>query len=130
VARKDTRSRRQRILIAGDKLQARNLFARKLRAEGYDIVAVGSRNAALSELRSSRYDVLVIDLDMSDLEGFGVLREIRKEIPHVRVLAVSEDMPSKVLEIATLFGATSTLEKAVAGRSLVHETRRLLGETA
>lgn len=130
MPRKNTQSERRRILIAGCRPQVRSVFARKLKTEGYDVVGVGSRNAALSRLRSSRFDVLVIDLDMSDLEGFGVLREIRKEMPYVRVLAISEAMPFKVLQIATWFGATSTLEKTASERRLVHETRRLLGETA
>lgn len=130
MARKNSRSGQRRILIAGDEPEARALFTRKLRAEGYEVVGVASRHAALSQLRSGRFDVLVLDLDMPDLEGFRVLTEIRRKAPSVRILAVSEDIPLKVLEVATIFGATSTLGKSAAGRSLVHETRRLLGEMA
>ena len=98
-----------------------------MRAAGYDVVGVGSGNAALAELRSSRFDLLVLDLDMPDVDGFEVLKTIRSEMPHLPVLVISGYLQGALLQAANCFGATSTLDKISAAESLVEVTRRLLG---
>ena len=84
----------------------------------------------MKQLHASRFDVLVLDLDMPDLNGFEMLKKVRSELPHVRVLVVSEYLRGALLEAARLFGATSTLDKAKASKALIEETHRLVGDAA
>jgi two-component system OmpR family response regulator len=101
-----------------------------LQTVGYAVKGVDSGEAILKALHSSRFDLLVLDLDMPDLDGFAVLKQVRSELPHIRVLVVSEFLQGALLEAATWFGAASTMTKAMAIRTLVEETRRLLGDAA
>jgi DNA-binding NtrC family response regulator len=130
VARKNARPHQARILVAGDKSRVRDRFVRILRAQGDEVIVVASLDSVMTALRSSRFDLLLLDLDMADVEGFGILREIRRTMPQVHVLAVSGNIPGDLLEIAIWFGAAGTMEKHLAGKSLLRETRRLLGQTA
>lgn len=119
--------RQARILVADDDSQVRKRFIRRLQTAGYDAVGVGSGEAIMHELHGSRFDLLVLDLDMPDLDGFEVLKRIRSELPHIRILVVSQYLRGALLEAATCFGAASTLDKTTASKSLIEETRRLLG---
>src|SRR5690348_6384067 len=54
---------------------------------GLKIVAeVGDGRAALEQIRSLKPDIAVLDIDMPELDGFGVARALQKENPDVRVI--------------------------------------------
>jgi CheY-like chemotaxis protein len=126
----ENKIRRARILVADDDFQVRQRFTKRLQSVGYEAVGVASGKAALTQLHASRFDVLVLDLDMPDLNGFEMLQKVRSELPHVRVLVVSEYLQGALLEAARLFGAASTLDKAKAKKALIEETHRLVGDAA
>lgn len=130
VGRESTRSGQSRILVADEDSKVRDRFVQRLQTVGYEAVAVASGKAALKRLRSSRFDLLVLDLDMDDLHGFGFLTQVRTELPHVRILVTSKYLHGALLEAATCFGAASTLDKATAKKLLIEETHRLLGDAA
>jgi CheY-like chemotaxis protein len=117
-----------RILVVDDDPQVRRLFARKLRSAGYSVSEAQSGRQALDVLRGSRFDLLVLDLEMPDTDGFEVLKSMRSEQPHLRVLVISGYMQGGLLKAAEWFGATATIDKVTALQSLVETARRLLGE--
>ena len=117
-----------RILVVDDDPQVRRLFARKLRSAGYSVSEAQSGRQALVVLRGSRFDLMVLDLEMPDTDGFEVLKSMRSEQPHLRVLVISGYMQGGLLEAAEWFGATATIDKLTAPQSLVETARRLLGE--
>jgi CheY-like chemotaxis protein len=122
-------SRVSRILVADDDLQVRKLFTRKLKSAGYDVSEAGTGQQALATLRSTRFQVLVLDLDMPDTDGFSVLKAVRSEMPHLRVLVISGYMQGQLLEAAEWFGAGATIGKANAPDLLVETVHRLLGDS-
>jgi CheY-like chemotaxis protein len=130
VVRKSSGGFQRRILVADHEQRTRDIFIRKLAAAGYTAVAADSGRAALQQLRTARFDLFILNLDMPDLEGFDLLKIVRKEMPHVRVLVISGYMQGQLLEAANWFGVASTLKKTKAVRLLVPMTRKLLGEAA
>lgn len=112
--------------MADDESQVVKLFARKLRMAGYEVLGVSSGNAAMSALRSVTFDLLILDLDMPDIDGFDVLKTIRTEMPDLPVLVVSGYIQGALLEAATCLGAVATLSKVTAPESLVDTVRELL----
>jgi two-component system OmpR family response regulator len=116
-----------RILVADNEPQVCRLFARKLRLAGYAVSEAGSGTKALDLLRSARFDVLVLDLDMPGADSFDVLKEVRSEMPHLRVLAVS--VRRELLEAAEWFGAVSAIDKVSAPDRLVMTVKRLAGDS-
>lgn len=67
----------KKILIAEDEKAIGSALSNKLRAEGFDITLVEDGAAALNELKSNQYDLAVIDLIMSNVDGFKVLNEMK-----------------------------------------------------
>jgi PAS domain S-box-containing protein len=69
---------RRRILLADDNGDLREYLARLLSSE-YDVVAVRNGLEALSEARAGRFDVIVSDLMMPELDGIELLKAVRSD---------------------------------------------------
>src|SRR4030095_16798712 len=67
-----------RILLADDNADMRDYVARLL-SEHYEIEAVADGTAALSAARKRRPDLVLTDVMMPRLDGFGLLRELRAD---------------------------------------------------
>ena len=75
-----------RVLLADDNADMRD-YARRLLAERWHVDAVRNGREALQAVREQRPDVIVTDVMMPELDGFGVLRELRAD-PVLRSIPV------------------------------------------
>ena len=75
------------ILIADDNRVNRLLLARGLESEGHTVVYAEHGREALDLLRRQRFDVMLLDVLMPELDGYEVLAEL-KEDPHLRDIPV------------------------------------------
>lgn len=117
-----------RILVADKNPRVRKLYARRLRTAGYSVSEAKSGREALELLRDMRFRLLVLDLDMPDSNGFGVLKTLRADFPHIQVLAVTGYMRGALAEAAECFGARRALKKPATPQVLVNTARQLLGD--
>ena len=116
-----------RILVADNEPEVRKEFASKLKSAGYAVAEASSGRKTLDLLHSARFDVLVLDLDMPGADGFDVLKEVRSDMPHLRVLVIS--VKRDLLEAAEWFGAVAAIDKVSAPDRLVTIVKRLVGDT-
>ena len=75
------------ILIADDNRVNRLLLARGLEQEGHAVVYAEHGREALDLLRQRRFDLLLLDVLMPELDGFEVLAELQED-PHLRDIPV------------------------------------------
>ncbi len=68
---------RQRIILADDNADLRNYIRRLLEEQGYEVQALSDGEQALAAIRANRPDLLVTDVMMPGLDGFGLLKAIR-----------------------------------------------------
>jgi CheY-like chemotaxis protein len=68
-----------RLLIADDNSVNRDLFRRSLAQKGYEVEEASGGLQALSLIRETDYDVILLDLLMPDLTGLGVLEALKQE---------------------------------------------------
>ncbi len=115
-----------RVLVADNQPQVRKLLVGKLKSAGYTVGEAGSGPKTLDVLRSTRFQVLVLDLDMPGADGFDVLKAVRSDMPHLRVLVIS--VRRELLQAAEWFGAVAAIEKVSAPGLLVKAVGRLMGE--
>jgi two-component system OmpR family response regulator len=83
------------ILVVEDEEPIRELVATALRFTGFQVQTVGSGQAALAEARNVDFSLLVLDVNLPDLDGFAVCRQIRaagNQVPVVFLTA--RDDPS------------------------------------
>jgi len=81
---------RSTILLADDNSDMRDYVGRLLRAH-YDVKVVGDGKAALDAIRTLRPDLVLSDVMMPRLDGFGLLRELRtdKDLRDIPVILLS-----------------------------------------
>jgi DNA-binding NtrC family response regulator len=115
-----------RVLVADNEPQVRRLLVGKLKTAGYTVSEAGSGQKTLEVLRGTCFQVLVLDLDMPDAGSFEVLKAVRSEMPHLRVLVIS--VKRELLDAAEWFGAVAAIDKVNAPDLLLKTVRRLLGE--
>jgi diguanylate cyclase (GGDEF)-like protein len=66
-----------RILIVDDSPVVRAAVAEHLRESGYEVEEAGNGVEALRLLEASEFDVVITDLRMPELDGFGVLETVK-----------------------------------------------------
>jgi signal transduction histidine kinase len=71
-------SQRARILVADDNSDMRE-YLRRLLAQRYDVEAVSDGQAALNVVRAQDIDLVLSDVMMPNLDGFGLLKQLRFE---------------------------------------------------
>src|SRR5262249_42854738 len=67
------------VLLADDNFDMRRYLERLLRAAGYRVQAVGDGAAALAAARKHKPDIILSDVMMPGLDGFGLLAAVRDD---------------------------------------------------
>jgi CheY-like chemotaxis protein len=116
-----------RIIIADDYADNRELLRLMLSAVGYEIIEAKDGLECLRIVKAERPDLILIDLSMPALDGWGVLRELRADertraIPCVAFTALAEMDHERAREK----GFDAYIAKPFNGKDLLETVRRLL----
>jgi two-component system, OmpR family, KDP operon response regulator KdpE len=65
------------ILVVDDDSQIRRVMRNALSSHGYTIIEARNGEEALKKVRAERLDLIILDLNMPDMDGIEVCREIR-----------------------------------------------------
>jgi DNA-binding response OmpR family regulator len=68
-----------RILLIEDDEVLRNLVARNLQIRHHDVSIAADAQTALACLRTTPFDLIVLDINLPDQTGWGVLRAAQRE---------------------------------------------------
>lgn len=92
----DPRTRSKRILVVDDEEDVQLLVCRILRDVGYDVEAASDGGEAIEKMSARRPDLLVLDLMMPGIDGWGVLEHLRRvpDAPPVVVVTARADYSS------------------------------------
>ena len=118
-----------RILLAEDEQVMRAYLARALERSGYEVVAVDSGTAAAPLLEAERFDLLLTDIIMPEMDGIqlaqycnmvspttdvifitgfsGVALRAGASVPNAKILAKPFHLKDLVLEVRRLFAKES-----------------------
>jgi DNA-binding response OmpR family regulator len=82
-----------KILIADDNRQITSILEEYSKKEGYEAVIAYDGLQAMDMIKSENFDIILLDVMMPKMDGFEVVREIRKEsdIPVIMITARGED---------------------------------------
>jgi DNA-binding response OmpR family regulator len=117
------------ILSVDDERDVTELVAFHLARAGYDVVTASSGREALDAVHLRKPDLIVLDLMLPDIDGFGVCEILRRQpatatIPIVILTAwATHDARHLGLEL----GALEYLTKPFSPKELVQRVVRLLG---
>ncbi len=78
--RRFSEQQKRRLLVVEDNEEERKAIAQFIDGEGdIELVTLGSGREALEKLQSEKFDCIVIDLGIPDMNGFELIENIRKE---------------------------------------------------
>ena len=117
---KTQNSQTARILLADDNADMRD-YVRRLLSQQYEVEAVSDGLAALSAVRQQIPDLILTDVMMPNLDGFGLLRSLRsdpqtREVPII-LLSARAGEESRIEGLAA--GADDYLIKPFSARELL-----------
>jgi DNA-binding response OmpR family regulator len=72
----------KKVLIVEDDPFIRDISTIKLTEHGYDVVVAPNGETALSRLKTSAFDAVLLDLDLPDISGLEVLKTMRASMAH------------------------------------------------
>lgn len=121
-----------RILLAEDEEAMRTYLARALENAGYSVVAVDRGTAAIPFLETERFDLLLSDIVMPEMDGIelaqrcaeispqtkvmfitgfaAVTLKASQEAPQAKVLSKPFHLKDLVLEVDRVFGLPSSIQ--------------------
>jgi putative nucleotidyltransferase with HDIG domain len=81
--------RQPHLLVVDDEEAVRALWVRVLKRSGYHVDAVNNGMEALQRLQAARYDVVLTDLQMPQLDGLGLLQVVKSQYPDTNVILIT-----------------------------------------
>jgi len=115
----------EKILVVDDEISLQETLAYNLTREGYQVEVAGDGNQALHLARTSKPDLVILDVMLPGLDGFEVCRILRQEanIP-VLMLTARDDEIDRVVGLEV--GADDYLAKPFSMRELIARVKALL----
>ena len=99
-----------RVLLVDDDLALRKAMTKRLESHGLEILTAGCGSDAVSTFEKQQADMVVLDVNMPDMDGFEVCRKIKaiREVPVIFVTGeqnpiINEHMPQIVKTVGGLF---------------------------
>ena len=117
---------KQKILIVDDEVSIRRILTFRLSMVGYNVVTASDGEEALKTFRQANPDLVVLDVMMPRLDGYGVCRELRKEsdIPIIMLTALVE-VADRITGLE--LGADDYMIKPFSPKELESRIKALLG---
>lgn len=119
---------RRKLLLVEDDIHMREIVADYFIAENWDVIEAENGLIALEKFEEYTIDLIILDIMMPKLDGFGVCRSIRRnsDVPIIMITAKSED-DDQVLGYE--LGADEYVTKPFSPRVLVARANALLKRT-
>src|SRR6266849_9287903 len=101
------------VLIVDDDQGTREMFDFAVSRIGLATRVAGSGAEAIAIARSTRADLLLIDLRLPDMLGTHVVRELRNDVAALRFILVSAFLTTALTVEAMKLGAADVIDKPV-----------------
>jgi len=102
------------VLVVEDKADARRPLAKLLRQEGYDVLTAVNAYQAMAAIRSSRPDLILMDVGIAPIDGLTCLMLMHEENPafEVPVMLVTGFSDENTIARAQQMGVKAHLVKS------------------
>lgn len=128
----------EKILLIDDDPDVREAITVILEAQPYTVVTAEDGIEGLEKIRQETPDLIILDLLMPRLDGFGVVRQLKEDprfakysrIPILILTAVQEDASRRRYELETglELDVDDYVEKPIAPDELLHRVGKLLAK--
>jgi CheY-like chemotaxis protein len=119
---------RGRVLVVDDNSVAQTIASRVLVRNGYEVEIAGDGQAAVQKASGSKFDLILMDLQMPGMDGFDTLKSLRNlpDYWDTPVLALTANCSSDYRDKCLRHGMGGFLSKPVQARELVQAVEKYL----
>jgi DNA-binding response OmpR family regulator len=100
-----------KILVVDDEKKIADVLAQRLVLRGFDATPAYDGGTALSLLGKSRFESMILDLRLPDIDGIEVLRKTLEAFPHMRVVILSGHANDQDFKTCLELGAIACFHK-------------------
>lgn len=100
-----------RVLLVEDETSLADTIKLNLELEGYHVVVAGDGKKALKTFKSARFNLVILDVMLPEMDGFTVCESIRLDNPDVPVLFLTAKNTSNDRIMGLKMGADDYLTK-------------------
>lgn len=117
------------VLSVDDSASIRQMVKLTLSGAGYEVIQAADGVEGLAKARSTPVDLVVTDLNMPNMNGLTLIRELRKlpSCKGVPILFLTTESDDGLKKEAKAAGATGWITKPFQQEQLVTVVRRVLG---
>jgi two-component system OmpR family response regulator len=116
----------KKVLVVDDEATVRFLLSRVLTHAGFAVDVATDGESALERIESSEPDLVVLDLMMPGIDGWGVLERLKADGSTLPVLVVSAHGDTNTENRAIAAGASGYMTKPFALKALVESCKGLI----
>ena len=118
----------QKILVADDEASIRRILETRLKMIGYDVVTAEDGEEAVEVFNKTNPDLVVLDVMMPKMDGYGVTREIRRtsDVPII-ILTALGDVSERITGLE--LGADDYVIKPFSPKELEARVKAVLRRT-
>ena len=123
----------ERVLIIDDEQQIRSMLRLMLERDGYEVIEAPDGIEGIKAYRQKPADLIITDLIMPNKDGIGMIIELQKEFPDVKIIAMSGgglNKPEGYLKGAKKLGAACTLTKPIDREKMLRAVKNVIKGTA
>lgn len=115
-----------RILVVDDEEGLRATLAANLELEGYEVAMADSGAGAVAQVAASRFDLVITDVRMPEMNGLEAFRRIRKLRPGAPVIMMTAFTAESMLEQAVAEGVYTVIHKPFPMARVIGLVRRAI----
>jgi len=118
----------ERILVADDEASIRRILETRLKMVGYDVITAADGEEALEAFQKHNPDLIILDVMMPKMDGYGVTREVRRnsDVPII-ILTALGDVSERITGLE--LGADDYVVKPFSPKELEARVRAVLRRT-
>ena len=116
------------ILVVDDYQDAREMYAEYLQYSGFRVAEARNGNEAVSQARSLKPDLILMDLSLPGMDGWEATRVMKADVEtrHIPIVALTGHALAGASEGARKAGCDSFVTKPCLPDDLVVEVKRML----
>jgi DNA-binding response OmpR family regulator len=118
----------RKILVADDEDLLRDALVSKLRGQGFDVSSAVDGEDAIAIMEREHFDLILLDLTMPKIDGFGVLQHVRQTHPSTKIIMLTGYGELKNAIHSKKLGADDFISKPFDYKDLLTTIDRLLGD--
>jgi len=113
---------RSAILHIDDDPLILRIVAEKLRSTGHEVISLSDPKQALNELIEHEYRVVLLDIDMPDINGLELLKQIKKQDGGIQVIMLTGLVTMNTVLESMRYGAEACIFKPITDFETLQQT--------